>query len=117
MELEEDPWNGYNQVPLIMITLVTDTLAFLLGELLLRNLVKALLMREKHMAENKKFDNTFLDVLCDEWLVMIRNWEHDKSSPNLYTHREKGILICVLRFPACSCLPSQQPCRSPSDAR
>lgn len=96
MELEEDPWNGYEQVPSVMITLVTDTLAFLLGKLLLRNLVKALLMREKHTAENKKFDNTFPDVLRNEWLVMIRNWERDKSSPNLYTHREKGISICVL---------------------
>ena len=117
MESEEDPWNGYDQVPSVMITLVIDTLAFLLGKLLLRNLVKALLMREKHTAENKKFDNTFPDVLHDEWLVMIRNWERDKSSPNPYTHREKGISICVSRFPARSCLPSQQPCRSPSDAR
>jgi len=66
------------------------------GELFLRSLLKALLMRTKHMSENKKFDATFPTDLRQEWLTMIRNWEGDKSKPNPYTHAEKGTLVPML---------------------
>jgi hypothetical protein len=66
------------------------------GDLLLRSLIKALVMKAKHTSENKKFDATFPADLREEWLTMIRSWEHDKKKPNPYTHTEKGILVCVL---------------------
>lgn len=50
-------------------------------------------MRKKHTSENAKFDATFPQELRQEWLAMIRNWERDKSSPNPYTHEEKGIFV------------------------
>lgn len=60
------------------------------GDLLLRSLLKALLMKSKHASENKKFDADIPQPLRDEWLKMIRSWESDKSKPNPYTHNEKG---------------------------
>ena len=47
-------------------------------------------MKSKHTLENDKFDTTLPKALRDEWLAMIRKWESDKSSPNPYTHSEKG---------------------------
>lgn len=73
----------------------SQPLTLLLGELLLRNLLKALLMKEKHTSENKKFDATFPAGLRNEWSVMIQKWERDKSKPNPYTHAEKGAPILV----------------------
>jgi hypothetical protein len=61
------------------------------GELFLRNLLKALIARDKHTLENEKFDATFPAALRQQWLTMIRDWERDKSNPNPYTHEEKGI--------------------------
>ena len=61
-----------------------------LGNFLLRDLLKALLMKAKHTSENDKFDATLSQALRDEWLTMIQNWESDKTSPNPYTHNEKG---------------------------
>jgi hypothetical protein len=63
-----------------------------LGDFLLRSLLKAILMKAKHTLENNKFDATLSQALRDEWLTMIRNWESDKSSPNPYTHNEKGTM-------------------------
>ena len=61
-----------------------------LGELLLRNLLKALLMKAKHTLENNKFDTTIPENLRERWLTMIQDWESDKSNPNPYTHTETG---------------------------
>ena len=66
-----------------------------LGDFLLRNLLKALLMKSKHTLENNKFDTTLPKALRDEWLAMIRKWESDKSSPNPYTHNEKGATCAI----------------------
>lgn len=56
-------------------------------------------MKKKHTSENKKFDATFHEDLRKRWLAMIRKWERDESSPNPYTHTEKGISTprCDLR--------------------
>ena len=64
-----------------------------LGDFLLRSLLKALVVKSKHTSENEKFDATLTQELRDEWLAMIQNWESDKSSPNPYTHNEKGNLV------------------------
>ena len=69
-----------------------------LGDFLLRSLLKALLMKEKHTLENQKFDSMFPEDVCNGWLSMIRNWERDKSRPNPFTHMEKGILFCMFQF-------------------
>ena len=58
--------------------------------MLLRNLLKALIVTEKHTLDNAKFDATFSETLHQQWLVMIQKWEHDKSNSNPYTHKEKG---------------------------
>lgn len=60
-------------------------------------MLKALLMKEKHASENKKFDATLPTELRQEWLTMMQNWECDKSKQNPYTHTEKGIIFysCV----------------------
>jgi hypothetical protein len=50
-------------------------------------------MKSKHTLENEKFDSTLPKHLRDEWLVMIREWESDKSNPNPYTHKEKGFSV------------------------
>lgn len=81
------------------LAIPTSAADVVLGELLLRSLLKALLTKEKHAAENKKFDTVFSADLRQEWTVMIRNWEHDKSKPNPYTHTEKGILTPRLSVP------------------
>ena len=60
------------------------------GDLLLRNLLKALAMRDKHTTINKKFDAILPANLREEWAEMISEWEHNKSKPNPYTHTEKG---------------------------
>ena len=49
-------------------------------------------MKTKHTSENKKFDATLPKGLREQWTTMIQNWESDKSSPNPYTHTEKGTL-------------------------
>lgn len=79
----------------------------LLGGLLLRSLVKALIMKEEHTAVNEKFDAMFSDELRDKWMGMIRDWERDKTKPNPFTHIEKGkhaYTVCALW---CSCLLSR----------
>lgn len=102
--MEEDLGDGYDL--LLSFAVLTSTTDTFLGELLLRSLLKALLMKEKHASENKKFDDTFTEDLREDWLMMIRNWECDKSSPNPYTHTEKGMLILVFQFLAHSHSPS-----------
>ena len=69
------------------------------GELLLRSLLKALLMKEKHTSENRKFDATLSTELRQKWLMMIQSWESDKSKPNPYMHTEKGIFYCCIAIP------------------
>ena len=71
-----------------------------LGDLFLRSLVKALNMKEKHAAVNKKFDAMFSDEHRGEWLRMIRDWEKDRSKPNPFTYTEKGGHSCVIRQPS-----------------
>jgi hypothetical protein len=63
--------------------------------------LKALLSKEKHTLENKKFDAMFPVDLREDWMTMIRNWESDKSKPNPYTHVEKGISVHVLQILVC----------------
>jgi hypothetical protein len=53
-------------------------------------LLKALLMKEKHASENRKFDSMFPESLRNEWVLMIRTWERNHSKPNPFTHVEKG---------------------------
>jgi hypothetical protein len=60
------------------------------GDLLLRSLLKALAMKKKHTAVNKKFDALLPEDLLEEWQKMISQWEEDKKKPNPYTHAEKG---------------------------
>ena len=93
----DDSWSGWNWKKILgmgitfFILCQNRPLMPHSGELFLRTLLKALLMRKKHAVENAKFDATFTPGLRQEWLMMIRNWEHDKSNPNPYTHEEKGI--------------------------
>ena len=61
-----------------------------LGDLLLRNLLKALKMKDAHTGVNKKLDAIFSDEVREGWMQMIRNWEQDKSKPDPFTHTEKG---------------------------
>jgi hypothetical protein len=69
--------------------------------------LKALLMKEKHTSENRKFDATFSEDLRKDWLKMIQDWECDKSKPNPYTHEEKGISARIARSLINSYLLSQ----------
>lgn len=55
-------------------------------------------MKEKHTLENRKFDSMFPESLRNQWLLMIRHWEHDKSKPNPFTHSEKGITFVIFQF-------------------
>ena len=71
----------------------TKLLTLSSGELFLRSLLKALIMRKKHAQENAKFDATFSEGLRKQWSTMVQDWEHDKSNPNPYTHKEKGIFL------------------------
>ena len=48
-------------------------------------------MKAKHVSENKKFDATIHEDLHEQWFMMIRDWESDKSNLNPYIHTEKGI--------------------------
>ena len=50
-------------------------------------------MRKKHASENAKFDVTFSEALRQRWLTVIQDWELDKSYPNPYTHKEKGMFF------------------------
>ena len=63
-------------------------------------------MKEKHTAENKKFDCMFAENLRNQWLSMIRDWECDKSKPNPFTHTEKGILVYKPQFFTCAHIQS-----------
>lgn len=99
----DDSWSGWNWkkilgmgMTLFALLCWNWTLIVFSGDFLLRSLLKALLMKEKHTSENRKFDAMFSTHLRDEWVLMIQNWEHDMSKPNPYTHTEKGILIYVL---------------------
>ena len=94
MELEENLGNGYYLFPPVTLKLGAD---HFLGDFILRSLLKALLMKRKHTSENSKFDAMFPVDLREKWMSMIQNWERDKSKPNPYTHKEKGIFIYVLR--------------------
>jgi hypothetical protein len=64
------------------------------GDLLLRNLLKALSMKEKHTAINEKFNASFPKEVLLQWAEMISRWEQDKTAPNPYTHTEKGAFYC-----------------------
>lgn len=106
----DDCWSGWNWkkvlgmgAPLTYQPPLVQRLIVFSGELLLRNLLKALLMKTKHTLENKKFDATLPENLRGQWLMMIRDWESDKSNPNPYTHTEKGISS----VPRCSTLYSR----------
>ena len=93
----DDTWSGWNWGKILGMgkpgfqPCWKWPLTAFLGELLLRNLLKALLTKTKHTSENKKFDAMFPADLRKDWVTMIRNWERDKSKPNPYTHTEKGI--------------------------
>ena len=120
----DDCWSGWNWkkilgmgAPLTYQPLFTQRLIIFSGELLLRNLLKALLMKAKHTSENKKFDANLPKSLLDRWLAMIQEWESNKSNPNPYTHTEKGVSGVLHRSTLNSCLSSYQSRRSPSEAR
>jgi hypothetical protein len=70
----------------------------LLGDLLLRSLLKALAMKEKHSDVLKKFNAILPEDLRQEWQEMISQWEQDKKKPNPYTHTEKGSCLLFCRF-------------------
>lgn len=74
----------------------TDT--DVLGDLLLRNLLKALAMKAKHTATREKFNAVIHADLRQEWTEMISRWEQDKTQPNPYTHTEKGVVCCFAMF-------------------
>ena len=99
MELEEDTGNGYR---LVFLVILEPGLIIFSGDFFLRSLLKALLMKEKHTAENKKFDSMFPEDLRNKWLSMIRDWECDKSRPNPFTHAEKGTPIYKFQFFTCA---------------
>ena len=61
------------------------------GNLLLKGLKKALVMKEKHTAVKAKFDATLSKDLLSAWTRMISLWELDRTKPNPYTYTEKGI--------------------------
>lgn len=63
-----------------------------IGDLLLRNLLKALTMKEKHAAAHEKFNTILSEDLRREWAEMIAQWEQDSRKPNPYTHTEKGVV-------------------------
>ena len=95
----DDYWSGWNWRKILNMGKIlprqcAPRLIMFPGDFLLRGLLKALLMKLKHTSENEKFDATLSRHLREDWLAMIRNWESDKSSPNPYTHKEKGIL-CI----------------------
>lgn len=91
MELEENPGNGYAPT----LTLPSITNAETEGDLLRRNLLKALVMKEKHTAVNEKFNTIFPEGLRREWAEMISQWEWDRRKPDPYTHTEKGIISFI----------------------
>ena len=68
------------------------------GNLLLRNLLKALAMKAKHTAVVDKFKAILPMHLLLEWTNMISEWEQDKTKPNPYTHTEKGDLRYFITF-------------------
>ena len=93
----DDNWSGWNWKKILNMGNISflpraSVADFLLGDFLLRSLLKALVMKFKHTSENQKFDATLPQALRDEWFTMIQNWESDKSSPNPYTHDEKGTM-------------------------
>ena len=55
-------------------------------------------MKERHTAVLGKFDAILPVSLRQEWQEMISLWEENKTSPNPYTHTEKGncLLLCRL---------------------
>jgi len=93
----DDNWGGWNwkktlgmgTMGSLKLVPVNDEPRFP-GDLLLRSLLKALVMKSKHTAVNEKFDAMFSDELRREWKGMIRDWEINKSKPNPFTHTEKG---------------------------
>ena len=66
------------------------------GDLLLRSLLKALAMKDKHTAVIKKFDAILPPDLVREWATMISQWELDKTKPNPYAHTEKGVYYFIV---------------------
>jgi len=96
----DDSWSGWNWkkilgmgATLFSCLCLAQLLIILLGDLLLRSLLKALLMKAKHASENKKFDDTLPLNVREGWLKMIRDWESDKSNPNPYAYTEKGLSV------------------------
>ncbi|KAF9782109.1 hypothetical protein BJ322DRAFT_1009547 [Thelephora terrestris] len=75
----DDSWNWWNWKKVLGM-----------GELLLRNLLKALSMKEKHAAINEKFNSSFPKDVLLKWAEMISCWERDKTAPNPYIHTEKA---------------------------
>lgn len=59
-------------------------------------------MKVKHVSENKKFDATIHEDLHEQWFMMIRDWESDKSNLNPYIHTEKGISGILHRSSLCT---------------
>ena len=93
----DDSWNWWNWKKILGMGMTDSVLSpftndEIQGNLLLRNLLKALAMKDKHSAVNKKFDAILTEDLRQEWADMISQWERDKMAPNPYTHTEKGII-------------------------
>ena len=75
-------------VPLTLSAMFDLTTNCSLGELLFWNLLKVLLIKAKHVSENKKFDATKPKNLHEQWLTMIWDWESAKLNLNPYTYTE-----------------------------
>ena len=99
----DDGWNWWNWKKILGMGMTNPTLplptnAKTQGDLFLRNLIKALAMKDKHSAVIAKFNAVFSEDLHQEWAEMISQWEQDRTKPNPYTHTEKGT-ICHFTIP------------------
>ena len=103
----DDSWNWWNWRKVLgmgMLDLISpfSTHAKSEGDLLLRNLLNALAMKERHTENLSKFNAELPEDLVFDWTDMISRWEQDKTGPNPYTHTEKGIAIdLVTPTPSC----------------
>ncbi|KAF9777745.1 hypothetical protein BJ322DRAFT_1015458 [Thelephora terrestris] len=82
----DDSWNWWNWKKIIGM-----------GNLLLRSLLKAISMKEKHTAIHNKFDTSFPKDVLIKWADMISCWECDKTNPNPYIHTEKASNVAEVR--------------------
>jgi Kyakuja-Dileera-Zisupton transposase len=93
----DDNWSGWNWKKILGMgeRLLEGCVSIndeprVLGDLLHRSLLKALVMKDKHTAANNRLNEGFTEKLRNGWIKMIRDWEKDKSKPNPFTHTEKG---------------------------